>query len=112
MGDMQLSEWRDITVGVVREDNNTIANIVFDGVDVSILRIHVDAAVELDIRFRPTEVHTGEVFLPRSVRKPRETFQNKHANSGLLHLAQAMRAAARRLRQQPRDTFRRIFGGS
>src|SRR2546428_8737568 len=49
MRHIQLANRRDIAVRVARKHGNAVADIVFDGVNVSVLRVDVNAAVELDV---------------------------------------------------------------
>src|SRR5437773_128611 len=59
MSHLQLTDGRDVSLGILREDDNAVSDVVFDRINVSVLRVNVNASVELDIGLGPPDHSLG-----------------------------------------------------
>src|SRR2546425_11071970 len=53
MRDAQFANGFDISVGIILENDDAVADVIFDRINVAVLRIHIDTAIELNIGLGP-----------------------------------------------------------
>src|SRR5215831_16545190 len=52
MCDAQFANGFDISAGVILKYDDAVADVVFDRINVAVLGIHIDTAIELNVRLR------------------------------------------------------------